>query len=265
MKIIPSKRFAYSLASLLFLIPAVSFTNNSKTSLYRIKTIVIDAGHGIDIRGAKGAYAREENITLKVALLLGKAIEANLKDVKVIYTRTSELSVPLFKRIDLANKAKADLFISIHCNSIVNNRSGTRGVETMVAGTARLGEQDVAIRENADILLEKDYKKNYKEQAVNPEDLIVLNMMKQTLRLQSIRLATLIQDEYIKTGRIDRGVKEQPLAVLQPAGMPAVLTEIGFISNPEEEDYISSEAGQAEIVSCILNAITAYKKQMELE
>lgn len=265
MKIIPSRRFAAGFAALFFSFLLVSFTNNSKTDNYRIKTIVIDAGHGSDIRGAKGTRSREEVITLQVALKLGKAIQDKMPDVKVIYTRTSELSVPLYKRIDIANKAKADLFISIHCNSIVNNRSTTRGVETMVAGTARLGEQDVALRENADILLEKDYKKNYKEPIIDPEDMIVFNMMKQNLRLQSIRLATLIQDEYVKTGRINRGVKEQPLAVLQPAGMPAVLTEIGFISNPEEEDYISSETGQAEIVNCLLNAVQAYKKQAELQ
>lgn len=265
MTIITSKRLICSLILLVSLLPQTSFSNNSKIPVYRIRTVVIDAGHGKDIPGAKGKYAREEVITLKVALALGKAIEETLKDVKVIYTRTTEQSVPLYKRIDIANKAKADLFISIHCNSIANNRTTTRGVETMVAGTARLGEQDVALRENADILLEKDYKKNYKQPVMDPEELIVFNMMKQTLRLQSIRLATLIQEEYIKTGRIDRGVKEQPLAVLQPAGMPAVLTEIGFISNPEEEDYISSEAGQAEIVNSILNAIQAYKKQTELE
>ncbi|MDF3076336.1 MAG: N-acetylmuramoyl-L-alanine amidase [Sphingobacteriaceae bacterium] len=265
MKIIPSRRVAAGFAAVFFCSLLVSFTNNLQTDTYRIRTIVIDAGHGSDIRGAKGSHAREEVVTLQVALKLGKAIQDNMKDVKVIYTRTSDLSVPLYKRIDIANKAKADLFISIHCNSIVNNRSTTRGVETMVAGTARLGEQDLALRENADILLEKDYKKNYKQPIIDPEDMIVFNMMKQNLRLQSIRLATLIQDEYVKTGRINRGVKEQPLAVLQPAGMPAVLTEIGFISNPEEEDYISSEAGQTEIVNCLFNAIQAYKKQLEIQ
>lgn len=273
MKIIPLKRLFYRLLAISLALPLVSFTNNStsnnsKTGAYRIKTIVIDAGHGGKDGATRGLIAREKDVALQVALRLGKTIESSLPDVKVVYTRTEDVFIPLYERIGLANKVKADLFISIHCNSMpstMRNRTSTKGVETFVAGFGRLDEQDVAIRENASILLEKDYKDNYEGYDPNdPESMIIFSLMKNAYRDQSIRLATAIQDEYIQTGRVDRGIKEKGLAVLQRAGMPAVLTEIGFISNPQEEEYMTSEYGQNEIVSCLLKAIQAYKKQVEL-
>ncbi|MEO8795104.1 MAG: N-acetylmuramoyl-L-alanine amidase, partial [Daejeonella sp.] len=122
------------------------------------------------------------------------------------------------------------------------------------------------MRENSSILLEKDYKDNYDGyDPKDPASIILLSLMKNAYRDQSIKLATFIQDSYIQTGRVDRGVKEQSLAVLARAGMPAVLTEIGFISNPDEEEYINSDAGQNEIVIGLLKAIQTYKKQVELE
>jgi len=147
----------------------------------------------------------------------------------------------------------------------MRNRTAVKGVETFVSGFNRLGEQNTAIRENASILLEKDYKDNYDGYDPNdPESFIIFSLLKNAYREQSIRLATLVQDEYIAAGRVNRGVKEQSLAVLAKAGMPAILTEIGFISNPQEEEYMASENGQNEIVSCLLKAIQAYKKQVEL-
>jgi len=211
-----------------------------------------------------------------------------MKDVKVIYTRTTDVFIPLYERVAIANQAKADLFISIHCNSMPIKRvisgykkdsrgrkvpiyksvqsTSTRGTETFVSGFGRLDEQDVAMRENASILFEKDYKENYDGyDPKDPESIIMLSLMKNAFREQSIKLATFMQDEYTQTGRVDRGVKEQSLAVLARAGMPAVLTEIGFISNPTEEEYMNSAAGQNEIVNCLLKAIQSYKKQVELE
>lgn len=200
---------------------------------------------------------------------LGKAVEEAMPDVKVVYTRTSDVFTENVSRSNLANQLKADLFISIHCNSMpktMRTRTSVKGVETFVAGFGRIGEQDVAIRENADILLEKDYKEKYDGFDPNdPESYIIFQLMKNTFREQSIRLAALIQDEYIGTGRINRGVKEQNLLILQRCGMPAILTEIGFISNPQEEDFINSESGQNEIVSCLLKAIQAYKRLAETE
>ena len=235
---------------------------------YRIKTIVIDAGHGGKDGSTRGVLATEKELALQVALKLGAAIQGELPDVKVVYTRTTDVFVPLYERIAVANNVKADLFISIHCNDMPKNyrgRSSTKGTETFVSGFGRLDEQDIAIRENASILLEKDYKENYGGYDPNdPESIIIFSLMKNAFRDQSIRLASLMQDEYVKTGRINRGVKEKSLAVLARAGMPAVLTEIGFVCNREEEEYMVSDYGQNEIVSCLLKAIQAYKKQVEL-
>lgn len=288
MKIIPLKRHIVALLAVLNFALLVSFTNNSKPPYYRIKTIVIDAGHGGPDGSTRGKYSKEKDVALKVALRLGEVLEQNLKDVKIVYTRTTDVLVPLYERIALANKVKADLFISIHCNSMPFRKvvsgyrkdsrgrripiyktvqsTSTHGTETFVSGFGRLGEQDAAIRENASILLEKDYKENYEGyDPKDPETIIMLSLMKNAYREQSIKLATIIQNEYTKSGRADRGVKEQSLAVLARAGMPAVLTEIGFISNAEEEDYMNSQEGQNEIANNLLKAIQTYKKQMELE
>jgi len=232
----------------------------------RPMTIVVDAGHGGKDGSTRGLYSKEKDVALAVALLLGETIEKEIPNAKVIYTRKEDVFIPLYERIEIANRIHADLFISIHCNSMpfnMRNRTASNGVETFVSGSGRLGEQDVAMRENAVILLEKDYKDNYEGYNPNdPESFIVLSLMKNAYRRQSIKLASLIQQQYIKSGRVDRGVKEQSLAVLAKAGMPAVLTEIGFISNPTEEDYINSPDGRQEIVGNIKSAIVEYMKQM---
>jgi N-acetylmuramoyl-L-alanine amidase len=287
MKNIPLIRYIYVLLPVLLSLILTSFTGKSPATLYRIKTIVIDAGHGGHDGATRGIFSREKDIALQVALKLGKAVEANLKDVKVVYTRSTDVFVPLYERIGIANNIKADLFISIHCNSmpikrvvtgyrkdsrgrripIYANRqsTSTRGTETFVSGFGRLDEQDVVIRENESILLEKDYKNNYEGyDPKDPESIIMLSLMKNAFREQSIKLASYMQDEYVLSGRTDRGVKEQSLAVLAKAGMPAVLTEIGFVSNPDEEEYMNSESGQNEIVANLLKAIQTYKKQAEL-
>jgi N-acetylmuramoyl-L-alanine amidase len=253
---------------------------------------VIDAGHGGRDGSTRGEYSTEKEVALKTALRLGKIIEENMKDVKVIYTRTEDVFIPLYERIAIANNAKADLFISIHCNDMpvyssryisgyTRNKKGkkvpvyktryakstsTRGVETFVSGSGRVNEQDAAIkRENASIFLEENYKENY--DGFNPDDpesAIILSLMKNTFRTQSLKLAKLVQDQYVAAGRINRGVQEKSLAVLARAGMPAILTEIGFISNAAEEDYMNSEAGQTEIANCLLKAIQAYKMSVEI-
>ncbi|WP_410478827.1 N-acetylmuramoyl-L-alanine amidase family protein [Pedobacter heparinus] len=260
------------------------------TQEYKIKTIVIDAGHGGRDGSTRGLYSTEKDVALKTALHLGEAIEASMKDVKVIYTRTTDVFIPLYERIAIANNAKADLFISIHCNDMPVHRStvvtgykrvrgkrvairetvyrkstSTRGVETFVSGMGRMNEQDEVIkRENAAIFLEDNYKENYEGfDPNNPENYIILSLMKNTFRTQSLKLAKLVQDEYVNVGRINRGVQEKSLAVLARAGMPAILTEIGFISNPDEENYMNSENGQHEITECLLKAIQNYRKGIE--
>ncbi|WP_134088750.1 N-acetylmuramoyl-L-alanine amidase [Olivibacter sp. XZL3] len=283
-------RFATTIYLILLLhIPTQSLANKYDSS-YKIRTIVIDAGHGGRDGNTHGAFSKEKDVTLAVALKLGKAIEKEIEGVKVIYTRTDDSFIELYERIGIANRNKADLFISLHCNSMpqtskrvvsryVKNKAGKRvpvystvrsqntsvsGAETFVSGYGRLDEQDVAMRENASMLLEENYQENYDGfDPSDPESYIIFSLMKNQYRDLSIKLATFVQNEYIKAGRVDRGVKEQSLAVLARAGMPAILTEMGFISNPEEERYMNSPEGQAEIVQNLVNAIKNYKKQIE--
>ncbi len=272
----------------LFAIPLFFNAQTAFSQGYKVKTIVIDAGHGGPKSGASGSYSLEKNVALKVALRLGKKFEEEMPDVKILYTRKTDVDVEFHKRAALANDNKADIFISIHCNSMprrrvitgytktrngkrvarygyVNNTT-TSGTETFVAGSHRLNEQDAAIRENADIKLEKNYKENYDGYDPNdPETFIILSLFKNTFRDQSLKLARLMQDSYTADSRrVNRGVKEQGLLILQRCGMPAVLTEIGFISNPEEEDYMNSVAGQDEIVNSIFKAVKTYKKETEI-
>ena len=234
---------------------------------YRIKTIVIDAGHGGRKPGASGSFSTEKDISLKVALKLGAKLKEELPDIKVIYTRTKDVDVDLYRRAEIANEANADLFISVHCNSMPPGNKHIKGVETLVAGSHRLKEQDAAIRENADIKLEKNYKKKYEGYDPNdPTSFILLSLLKNAFRDKSIKFAKLIQNSYIsRDERLSRGVKEQGVLVLQRCGMPAVLTEVGFISNKEEEKYINSEKGQEEIAGSILAAIKTYKKNVEVK
>ena len=290
MKNIPLVRPNVILITFISTIILLSSNAQSFAQEYKVKTIVIDAGHGGRDGSTRGAYSTEKEVALKTALNLGKAISENMPDVKVIYTRTEDVFVPLYDRIGLANKEKADLFISIHCNDMPVHRSTittgyrkkngkripiqktvyrksttTRGTETFVSGMGRMNEQDDVIkRENQAILLEENYKENYEGfDPDNPENFIILSLMKNAYRSQSLKLAKMVQDEYINAGRIDRGVQEQSLAVLARAGMPAILTEIGFISNPAEEDYMNSPEGQIEITNGLMKAIQRYKQSVE--
>jgi N-acetylmuramoyl-L-alanine amidase len=254
---------------------------------YKVRKIVIDAGHGGDKPGAAGSFSSEKNIALQVALKLGRKFEDEMPGVKIIYTRKKDTDVSLYKRAEIANDANADLFIAIHCNSMPDKRvltgytkrkgkkipkyayrknTATSGVETFVAGSHRLHEQDGALRENADVKLEKDYKKNYNGYDPNdPETFIILSLFKNVYRDKSLKLAKLIQSNYTRVNhRVDRGVKEQGILVLQRCGLPSVLTEIGFISNPAEERYMNSASGQSEIVNAIFKAVKTYKKETEV-
>ena len=264
--------------------------NQAFAQEYKIKTIVIDAGHGGKDGATHGVYSKEKDVALKTALNLGKALQDSIKDIKVIYTRQTDVFIPLYERINIANNAKADLFISIHLNdmpvrtsrvldyykkvkgkkvpvyrTVTSKSTSTRGTETFVSGTGRMGEQDEVIRrENASMFLEDNYQKNYEGFIANtPENDILLSLVKQTNRDRSLKFASFIQQEYVNAGRINRGVQEKSLAVLARASMPAVLTEIGFVSNEEEEDYMNSAEGQNEIVNGLIKAIKSYKRLAE--
>jgi len=267
-----------------YFITAFSPTTKQETppvGLKKVQTIVLDAGHGGHDSGAVGKKSKEKDIALQVTLKLGKKIEKDMPGVKVIYTRTTDEFIPLYQRPAVANKHKADLFISIHCNSggmttvrrknskgryvtsKVLNTTAT-GTETIVSGFNRLAQQDAAIRENASILLEENYQENYGGFDPNdPSSMIVLQLMKNQYRRESIRLASYMQDAFKDSGRKDRGVLELSLAVLATAGMPAVLTEIGFISNPDEENFMLSANGQDQIVTNLFNAIKTYKTAVD--
>ncbi len=233
----------------------------------KVRTVVIDAGHGGNDGGALGVFSKEKDIALKMAIALGKAINERMPNVNVVFTRTTDVRIPLYDRIGMANKLKADMFISLHCNSMplnIANRGSFKGAETLLSGSGRLGEQDVAIRENASILLEKDYKDNYDGyDPKDPASYILMSIMKNAYRKQGIQLATCIQEQYRQAGRIDKGVREQSLAVLARAGMPAVLSEMGYISSPEEERYMNSEEGRRELTKCLVAGIAAYWKEVE--
>ncbi len=247
-----------------------------------IKLIVIDPGHGGNLPGARGRISAEKDIVLQVSKKLQTAIEKEIPGMKAILTRETDVDVPFHERSNIANKNKADLFMSIHCNSAdserrVKGRNGkystqiirrpdVSGTETFVCGYNRLqkGESNVAIRENADILAEENYKDNYGGFDPNdPSTYFIFSLLKRTYRSKSIKFASYVQDEYVKKGRPNRGVQELSLAVLAYASMPAVLTEIGFISNPDEEKFMLSEEGQAEIVANLVDAIKRYKESSE--
>ncbi len=256
----------FTLLSFLLITVFGSFREPSTgTPPQKIKTIVLDAGHGGHDSGAVGAQSREKDVALEITLKLGKKIEREMSGVKVIYTRADDSYPKLYERPALANQNHADLFISIHLNSIGRGSSrSAKGTETFVLGFNSMANQDVAMRENASILLEDNYEENYDGFDPNdPSTYIVFKYLKKMYRDQSIKLATYMQAEYARSGRVNRGVKELPLAVLKTAGMPAVLTEVGFISNSEEERYMLSSQGQQEIVDNLFNAINTYRKNME--
>ena len=223
-------------------------------------TLVIDAGHGGHDAGAIGAITKEKTINLNVALAFGRLVERNCKDVKVIYTRKTDVFVPLHTRADIANKAKADLFISIHTNALPKKRI-SRGLETYTLGMHRAADNlDVAKRENAVILIEKDYKQRY--QGFDPnssESYIMFEFMQDRNMAQSVELAKLVQKRTCSTaGRQNKGVKQAGFLVLRETSMPSCLIELGFISTPDEEQFLHSESGVEKLGKGIYQAFLDY-------
>lgn len=237
-----------------------------KKDSYKIRTVVIDPGHGGAKPGAQGGRSQEKNITLAVAKKFGQLISDNYPDVKVIYTRTTDVDISLAERAHIANRNKADLFISIHANS--HPTSSPTGVETFVMGLSESrANLEVAKKENADILLEADYKTNKAYNGFDPnseESYIIFSMVQNVYLERSLNFAQAIQNQYkqhLKT--INRGVKQAELYVLYKTTCPSVLTEVGFISNPGEEGFMISEEGQAKIAICLFNAFMTYKATEE--
>ncbi|EAY27640.1 N-acetylmuramoyl-L-alanine amidase family protein [Microscilla marina] len=238
---------------------------------YKVKTVVIDAGHGGKDPGTLGKHTKEKNITLRVALELGRIIKRNLPGVKVVYTRTTDKFVELYRRTELANRIKADLFISIHCNAAARkarNRSRAKGAEVYVMGN-HVSEDNLAIakRENSSILLEKNYQRNYGGFDPNsPQSYILLAMSQQVHMKHSLNFARKIDWEIKnKVRRKTRGVKQAGFYVLARTAMPSVLVELGFLSNPGEERFLNDALGQIYMASAIFRAFRAYKKELEVK
>ena len=227
--------------------------------------VVIDAGHGGHDPGAIGKISKEKNINLKVALKVGGLIKLNCKDVKVVYTRTRDVFIPLDRRAQIANDAKADLFISIHTNALAKNRTA-QGASTWTLGLAKSDDNlEVAKRENAVILYESDYETRYA--GFNPnsaESYIIFEFMQDKYMSQSVHLASLVQKQFKnRCKRVDRGVHQAGFLVLKASAMPSILVELGFISTPAEERYLNTESGTSTLAEGIYQAFLTYKKEQE--
>ncbi|MFH0895248.1 MAG: N-acetylmuramoyl-L-alanine amidase [Bacteroidota bacterium] len=255
-------RFLWLLIALWLSVPALSQT--SCAPAFTFKTIVIDAGHGGKDPGACGSKTKEKDITLALALKLGGYIEQNIKNVKVIYTRSTDEFIELYQRATIANNAKADLYISIHCNS--NPKPNPHGAETFVMGTNKTqANLEVAKKENASILLEDNYIAKYDGFDPNsPEANIIFSLYQNAYLEQSLNLASRIQKE-IKTrvGRVDRGVKQAGFLVLYKTTMPSVLIEAGFLSNHVDEAFLAQDKNQDYIAAAIFRAFKQYKADLE--
>jgi N-acetylmuramoyl-L-alanine amidase len=294
------KKYKYLLVSALCICTLVFSSFILKTSTKtrkpgQIKTIVIDAGHGGKDPGCNGLNHKEKEVALAVALELGKLIEENYKDIKVIYTRTTDVFVELEERAQIANKAKADLFISIHCNAagkpvyIKDPKTGKKkkktyknkkgkivvvekpnpepfGTETYVMGLKNEeGKMKVATRENSAIFYEDDYEKKYDGfDPDSPESYIIMSNYTSAYVIQSANLAMKIQEEYTKkAGRIDKGVHRQSIWVLWRTAMPSILTEIGYLTNHLEEQFLGSKEGQSYLAKAIFRGFRKYKDELE--
>jgi N-acetylmuramoyl-L-alanine amidase len=226
--------------------------------------IVIDAGHGGKDPGALGSVSKEKNINLAIALKTGEYLEQNMENVKVLYTRKSDVFVGLKERAEFANKNKADLFISIH-----SNWAGTktiRGAETYVMGLSKDEQNlEVAMKENEVILLEDDFSTKYEGfDPKSPESYIIFALMQNVYQEQSTGFASKIQSQFKnRAGRIDRGVKQDGFWVLYMTSMPSVLIETGFITNVEEEEYLISKEGQDYLASAIFRALRDYITEVD--
>ena len=253
----------------LFLITICCFVVSADAANQKF-TLVIDAGHGGHDAGAIGAISKEKNLTLKFALAFGRMVERNCPDVRVIYTRKTDVFVELYKRAEIANRNKADLFISLHINALPKGRVA-RGFQTYTLGSSkRTGKNtgvtqnlEVAKRENSVIFLEKDYKQTYHGYDPNsPESNIMFEFIQDKNMENSVELAKYMQRYVCRaTGRQDMGAQQDNLAVLRLSSMPGCLIELGFISTRDEEQYMNSKAAEEEYARGIFNAFLAYRKK----
>jgi N-acetylmuramoyl-L-alanine amidase len=290
-----------SLSLLLF-----SFIAKKESKQKVLKTIIVDAGHGImsngGYNGAKGSYSYEDVIALAVAKEVVRQLHEKLPDVKIVETRPTEYITPLHRRAEIANENRGDLFISIHCNAMPpirhSERIGTKtvtsyvgkgkkkrritrkvpqyrywttpnqrkGTETYIWGAHKNEDKEVAVRENAPMMEEENYRENYGDIDPNSPEFIALALLKtKQFFKRSATLAGFVEDEFEKAGRTSIGQQQRQIGiwVLQATAMPSVLVETGFITNREEEDYLNSNEGQEEIAKCVTNAVSNYVNWLE--
>jgi len=291
-----------SLCFMLFVGLTAYVTKTSYRSAATVKRIVVDAGHGGHDGGADGKYSKEKDVALAVSLKLGELIQQQIPDVEVVYTRTSDVYQHPTVKANIANQAKGDLFIAVHCNSAdpirhreftgyrtetyysgkgKNRKKKTRkvptyrtwtvpnpakGTETYIWGVHKNDMKERAMKENEALYLDSTLAQQVADFDPNdPEKMILYSLKTKQYFNRSANLAMTIEDEFKKTGRISREARQRQVGiwVLQAVAMPSVLIELGFISNPEEEDYMNSEAGQAEMTKAIVQALKRYKYSLE--
>jgi N-acetylmuramoyl-L-alanine amidase len=286
-----------------------SFVNKDKKENGRqrvIKTIIVDAGHGImengGHNGAKGSYSYEDEICLAVSKELVKNFQEEMPEIKVVESRPTEKITAIHRRAEIANENKGDLFICIHVNAAVPQRHSeitghktvtyyvgkgknrkkktkqvpvyrswttpnpAKGAETYICGAHKNDDKELAVRENAPMLQEENYKDNYGDVDPNSPEFIALSLLKTKQYFKrSTTLAGYVQDEFAKVGRVDRDVRQRQVGiwVLQATAMPSILVETGYITNRTEEDYLNSKEGQKETADCIIKAVKTYIAWLE--
>jgi N-acetylmuramoyl-L-alanine amidase len=267
-----------------------------------VRTIIIDAGHGGSDGGARGAYSSEKDICLDVSLKLGEVLAKEFPEIKLLYTRTTDTYPALHTRANFANSNKGDLFLCVHVNSAPPKKHSkltgyknvtsyvgkgkkrrkvtkrvpqyrywttpnpARGTETYIWGAHKNDDKEVAMRENASMMEEANFQENYGDIDPNSPEFIALSLIKTKQYFKrSATLAGFVQDEFAKVGRVDRDVRQRGVGiwVLQATAMPSVLIETGFISNPDDEKYLNSPAGQKELAECITRAVKNYITWLE--
>lgn len=251
------------LTKFFFILTCVSILSIGQAVGQKQFTVVLDPGHGGHDAGAIGTYMREKNINLAVSQKLGSLINENFPDVKVVYTRKTDVFIPLQRRADIANENHADIFISIHTNAVKSKT--TFGTETFVLGLAKSKSNlEVAMKENAVITLEDDYKTKYQGFDPNSVDsYIMFEYMQDRYLDKSLQLATLIEDQFKRKKRYSRGVKQAGFLVLHKSACPSVLVELGFVSNNSEEKFLSTGEGRDELADAIFKAFEVYKRDYD--
>ena len=249
------------------LIMIVVFPSQAQNANNGIKKIVIDPGHGGKDPGnlGTGRYKEtEKHIALDISLLFGKYVKESFPEIEVIYTRKTNEEYPtLIQRTELANREKADLFISIHCDAFSNPNAYGTGVYVMGMSKLKVN-MDIAMKENSVIYLEDDYKQNYEGFDPNsPESYIVFSLTQNTYLGQSLQIAEEVEQQFAtRANRKSRGVKQAPFYVISRANMPSILIETGFLTNPNEEDFLHSKKGKDYLASAIFRAFRSYKQSI---